>query len=819
MRNTDQIKKELTALPAQEPFIWRLKLNSQEYELLKEYLIKSKSEKGKDNLISSNSRLIIAYLAEWFKREYKSENRTNDIGIEASDLRKIWENSGWDIPSLIYKFSDGSNSWSYSTYVLGGLSLRKELSRNDKGKFLRDLCSIYHGKKDSLDNSESFALAFQESLKNKGSLFYYFQELFNGHLPFAPEDIKENPLVFQFKTAIETANLEALKNKFDLVSGFIYNPENSRIHPLYYLNPGPEDHRNFHDYISYARLKAWGFMNPELISSLNLSLRFLDGTKIVGETSLTKPLKTWFNSGWEETGFLSVGKSKIYCKEIPQVKYDRIEAFLSSTEHKHNIGSWGIPDYYQLWLKDEETWLWTDKKSTGNPTVIFFKNPLKPIETSEWECLEVVAKGFHKPYETINLIWIQSEITLTDGQNKYGPFYNFLGKDSIDVKEYNSIIDYFENSTIKYINEEGKEYNLKCIFKKEDIILRRENFSGQELKVTQESPASVEFKSDNSRYTIWDENHFPPYGKISVRIVSQGKNLLQDLIYLPSMSADYPIERDLSNHILHYKEPNGNIKALEDKKNLDYSCQIPESLSLTMEISEESRIILKVYRPWKFRQIIFDQTQAFKAEEEIVSLSYLFKNRSVIRELNENGFWEYNCNKLTGFFKNLINPIMSWRKSYSILANTLDEAAPSWLHLVIGKNPPITISDNLLYWNYMKGSKPEEIEEIPNNLSKGLIFEDGRNPKSLLYSYPKQADTTKSMWDVKKVEKTTATPLDCFKIAFKYRTYFFLMRPLDPKNLNLENDILTPLSNEYKGVIPLNVELEIKRMIEELNLI
>ena len=79
-------------------------------------------------------------MAEWYKRRYRGGNKSELVAN--LDLETLWTNAGINKKLYLYKDDSSNKRWLYSIYVLGGLAIKHELSRNDNMKFLKGLCRI-----------------------------------------------------------------------------------------------------------------------------------------------------------------------------------------------------------------------------------------------------------------------------------------------------------------------------------------------------------------------------------------------------------------------------------------------------------------------------------------------------------------------------------------------------------------------------------------------------------------------------------------------------------------------------------------------------
>ena len=188
--------------------MWRLRLSIADFEQLESAVADCNPVELVD---SKNALATIVYIAEWYKRKYRSGNK--NPFFEKINYETLWLNSGINQKKYLYRDSNGDIRWQYSIYVLGGLAIRHELNRNDKGRFLKALCRIYHGDNYTLENLDEAAraTAFRESIRLKHSLYEYMREILNDR-DRHPEDEDEK----RFIACIKAANDEILKIKFRL---------------------------------------------------------------------------------------------------------------------------------------------------------------------------------------------------------------------------------------------------------------------------------------------------------------------------------------------------------------------------------------------------------------------------------------------------------------------------------------------------------------------------------------------------------------------------------------------------------------------------
>ena len=256
------LQHRLQELDVREPYIWRLHLSASEFKDLAKCLKESVASHGgsKSHLLTTDFAMTtITYLAEWYKRIYcGSEQGVKVVDFDSQELKALWETSGINIDKFVYRTEAGTHLWQYSMYVLGGLAIRHELGRNDKGRFLKALCRIYHGEEYTLENLDdaSRAIAFRRSIAQKHSIYEYLREILDGN--YQDDDEQTSTLIAQ----IRSANDEVLRSKFrfEWIIKFPKNAKTMNRRLRVWLKP-EEVGGGMHQYLLTSSLKKYVFYN------------------------------------------------------------------------------------------------------------------------------------------------------------------------------------------------------------------------------------------------------------------------------------------------------------------------------------------------------------------------------------------------------------------------------------------------------------------------------------------------------------------------------------------------------------------------------
>lgn len=274
------------------------------------------------------ARLRLAYLAQWYHRDYTS-GAACPAGFDGDMLPRLWQASGWDIGRWVCRAADGRRLWLYSTYVLGGLALRHELSRPDDG-FLRRLCRIYYGEALELVEGaagDGRAIAFARSLHPSGSLWHYLRALLTA--PAGSYVGQEAALMER----VQAAGREALRRKFR-IEWAVRHDDNCFVR---YLRVGlaPEDAGGLHHaYLRRERVEAWGLDARQPIVLAGVRLLDADGG-VRREPDWKAPLVVFANTGAAEAGFVAchIERRAIF-RQVPEAGVGAAEIVLRTPDGK-----------------------------------------------------------------------------------------------------------------------------------------------------------------------------------------------------------------------------------------------------------------------------------------------------------------------------------------------------------------------------------------------------------------------------------------------------------------------------------------------------
>lgn len=827
---------KISSLDKREPYIWRLKISPSEYQLLHDSIIKSiESHDGCiTHLLSPDFALhIITYLAEWYKRSYNgSKSGEKAIEPNSEQLKKLWENSGIDIEKYVYRQeSTGNRLWQYSTYVLGGLSVQLELSKQNN-RFLKGLCKILHKEEYTLENlhNEDRAIAFRNSIRNYHSLFYFLTEIVNGRKPFDDSDLVDlhsdaNKLIER----IRHANDEVMKEKFRFEwliyheAGCDYMQRKLRL----WFNI-EEVGLGIHHYLRYDRVFLWGFTHPEEIKRLYISLKFIDGDTVIQDVNFQKPTISYLNTGDESTGFIAQGVDRYaICHNIPTKRFSKIEIWA-----KDNLGNPKCiqeqvsSDFMQVWRVSPYEDVWSSKSAAQKETAVVFTNNCKleldsPNESPERIPFKDKVYGYS---ETYGWYYIYDQVTIIDESDARTTLYNRIGYDQVKPKLYRDVISYSETGSIRYLFEDDEDYGeieeeVSIIFNPSDIIIKHFATKDDILNATPEyySEAEIIKFKRNGNYIEWNDVQKPDFGLNDLVIEVKERRIPLKVFYMPPIAAEKPIVRDFSNQHIIYNSWNGSeIKQTVIEDNITLG-ETPLHPTHTIVIyTGQGRVEIPIFRPTLVREICRNKKVVEHIDNSDVIIPYIHKEDITVNCFTEAGYTSYQCKNIPSVYTKLDNSanfqLVAWANDTRFEANELDEYAPECLKISFGINSRL---DDCLFlkWNYYADQEPEpcSYDEIPEQNS--IIFQSLENYPFLSCIIPKRGKY--SPFQYRNI-KNNISLLKCFDIAILHNTYFFIFFPFSQVQ-DFKKELYEPLLEDRHGILSESDKQGLKRISEEFN--
>ena len=225
---SNKVKAFKSMISQGRPYVWALRLSGTDFDEMERALAQSVTDNSGEHshlICEEYAPLVVMYLAEWYKRYYKGADTTDDhkvFTLKTEELQKLYKCAGIDSNTFVYDASKvpdkTSFRWLESLQVLGGLAVQAELKRDDADQLLQKLCRIYHGEDIEIDDlkERNRAVAFQESIKNKHSLYEFLDCILSKEKepPYAKSDyLAKDSHIHLLIERIQTANANATKNK------------------------------------------------------------------------------------------------------------------------------------------------------------------------------------------------------------------------------------------------------------------------------------------------------------------------------------------------------------------------------------------------------------------------------------------------------------------------------------------------------------------------------------------------------------------------------------------------------------------------------
>lgn len=840
-RISKPLAEKITSIDLSHPYIWKLRLSEADFNEIEVCLKTIVTTQGISALATTkNAITTIVYIAEWYKRKYQSGNKID--WIENLDLETLWINAGINQKSYLYRDDNGDKRWLYSIYVLGGLAIQHELNRNDKMKFLKGLCRIYHGEDYTIENLDeaSRAVAFRESIKRQHSLYEYLKEILNGEMPFHQDDLSEETSdVNRFVATVKAANDEILRVKFRMEWAVTFSPDYTNMIRRLNIWFKPEEvGGELHQYLRYDRVHLWGVPNPEKQLHLYIYIRFKNGDKVVEPSSIDKPIITYLNHSVND--FVAFGVERgVQIKNIPTQRFDKIEIIAKDDAgNEYLVQVQKTTEYIQLWRQGDYGDTWTSTQNAQKETSLLFSNHCRLKD--ETILNDVYHKCFRDPkYGTStswNWIYIYDFITFYDEKGKEFTLYNRIGYDQVTTRLYTNTIHYVGGGKIKHfyiddpeISENYDVDELPLIFGWQDIVVRHFATKDDILNAQPEEETvaeNIKYKQENGRYAEWSLINEPPYGKLTLKITVKGKPVLFSVIYLPKLKDDYPIKRDYESMAIRYKAIDNSESIIQDKIMMDGKVLYP-----TIPIrygNGSSYYEVNVYRPTLIKEVMLDgKIIEYLEGDEKLQLPYIFKNRVQLNDFSKNGYQAYECKNLKSIYtQNFINiagnpsigeaAMNAWRMDNHYAGKLLDTSAPDSLVVCFGNTQKNSSWEEkqAFFWSYDENVEPEIIDPINGADTKdvGIIFQDISNTYDLCCNLAMDIDNDPWAWDDIK-----ENILKCFEVANHYGTYFFLMKPLRGLvKTQIIPELYQPLYDSRNGNLTPEDKQGLLRFAEEL---
>lgn len=819
----------LSALIAEgRPYVWQLRLSADEFKSLEQCLKASVAAHGGDHrhLLAPDFALpLVIYLAEWYKREYNG-SETGDsapvVALTSDERKQLWEASGIDSNIFVYNASSNpdkpSRRWQESLQVLGGLAVKHELRRSESDPFLSKLCRIFHGEDIDIGDIEDRgrAVAFQQSIAQRHSLYEYVAAVLDGDYPFHESDLRDNgSLCNQLIRRLQGADRMARKDKFEFEWLISYYGYRNVIARQLRLRLKPEEiGGGLRQYLGYDRLRDfWDIESPETIGTLLFSLRFKNGSKMVQAANFGQPLLVYLNTRSEQGGFVLHGSpDEIICKDVPLEPFTTVELVLKYDGHEKLVQSLECAEsFVQVYRVAGSEGCWTSRTRPQAHTAVVFDDSyrLKDDQMNEQVRRLHLASGKELGRE-VNWCPIYDQVTLLDERDKEYHFFNRNGFYQVMARQYMNTIKYQDSLyvTYKYVDLDESELDdledddyltdmLPVLFGREGLQVRYyPNRNSTDWKPVESY--ELEYKQADGTYIDWKV--LPPQqGRLQLRITIKGITYLFKVYYVPFVSsadAPQPIWRDFDHKKICF--------GIADKEDITDTFEPNGTEDDTLSVSLGTRskhILVDVYRPVLLKELFQNgQLVGSYGEGDAIDLPLLLTEQFKIRHFNRDGVETHDCNVLQGQyypFSDFHTPrpnaqLFTEKKEAKKLANDFGVNDVN-VYLTTSGTPQ---SDRYA-WDY--NGEPEKVENEVPKLSRGLVFQSLIDEPSPRHYYTPQF--VKENIFAKKSSTAALDLLHVFLTIAWHKVYFFLFEPMRKvaKDGTMIQDIVLPLIAKREG--------------------
>lgn len=787
---SSELSTKLKRLSTVRPYVWELRLNAGDFRELESRLAQADAKEILGN--QRNALAAVAYLAEWYKREYCVDNKDGYRSTVDVDTARLWKAAGLDATRFHYEGS----TWLYSIFVLGGLAVRHELRRNDDG-FLKTLCRVLHGEERDLDKYDEAqrAIAFRQSIKQHESLYWYLTEIVNSN-GLSADDPAFNALMER----IRHANDEVLRDKFRL-EWLVYRPTGGEAmsrNLVLWLNP-EETGEGLHQYLRYDRLRSWGIPEPESLKSLWFKVRFLESDR---EVASSGRIMTYDNSAG--VGFLCLGNAnKATVKSIPTERFDAIEVIaVDENGIEYVTQRQAIPHYMQLWCVDVWNGLWSSRTDSQGQTALLFSKEvalnLSEAEKSAVSFLKFADKkyGTSEPW---GWYYITDKVSVVEGPT----FYNRIGYDVISPRLYSNTIHYEQGEKIRTFDLDGLEELLPVIFSKDDIQILHFEAKDDDAATNEIAAELIEYKQPNGKYTEWTEDRAPRFGTNTLRITIKGVSRVWKCCLLPG---PVPL-RNIENQAIVYHTIEGERKIIDS----DELSGTPLSPSIEIEICNA---LLRIYRPRNLKEICVEGKVELRSDSDAICLPYIEKPRVTINCFDSDGYISYPCSNLCDIFPLLKTEagsfqMTAWKSGKTVNSSALDAYAPKWLSVSLSGETNEKPHGKWYMWDCSEDNQPERVEPGTDPLPNNVVFQSRRRNTDPL-SAPAPIEGRKNPFVLRRLH---ISKLKCFEMAVKHNIYFFTFLPL--VDIDYVSEIYRPLMEERNNNLTAEDIQALLRLAEE----
>ena len=791
MNMSGDLVHRISRLDPRRPYVWQLRLSADDFDRLED-AVACGGTSPLENVV---------YLAEWYRRRYDGGTAKP---VREFNCEKLFRDAGIDSSNL-FETENGNKTWQYSLFVLGGVAIPFELGKTNT-RFLKELCKIYYGEEGDVDKlgdkDKSRAVAFRESVRRRGSLYGFLQAVLSEDKPFAEEDLSDpNSQVNQFVERIKRANDEVLKSKFDLewIVGFDPSAEYMTRRLRLVLKPESLGGLN-HQYLKLERVRLWGVKRPETVTRLAIGIRFCQDDAIVAEPDFVKPVLDYSATGDSAAGFVAWGTDRKSRKiDAPVEAFNKVEIVArDNAGEEYLVDSFRQLAWLQLFKVPDGYNEWSSVQNNQHQSAVLlggcgFLEDGIPSETYRkrfWIKGGAVSEPFlfREVVDKVTFLTDIGEVSL----------YNRQGYDQILAWPHRELLRY-HNGCVNYTEEvdgELEESQIPLLFGREDLVVRHfetRNDLSEDAQGTQFDWEKLEFLKGGA-YCEWTDEVKPSEGKVILRVTVKGAQRKFVAYYLP-----LTIERDCVNGAIVY-----DGKAEPDPVIRDGT---PTDPVVHRSFGSDSAFVsLEIWRATKHKEIVRgSKVVGYVEDGETGTVSYGLKEGLVVHDFSVDGYREYACRdigdiyKLPAFSPKNDSQLAAYENGTMVrVADELDEFAPKWLYVDLATKVKKTSAEKLVYWDYLPESPLKEVDDDSCCQGNDIVFHclKGYEGMHVLSCRVPEPDPFSDSGDA-----VRGHLVECFERATANRGYYFVMQPFREANMNLKDELYTPLLAKRNGVL------------------
>lgn len=785
------------------PKVWRLKISLSVYLKLKEYIkdllsyCNSLPKIKLQDIVKRHFEKLFVFTAEWYRREYAGEksNAFEDIHFRGK-AKDIWDECPESYNKFIYKSEN--TSWLYSMYVLGGLPIKYRTDHFDQ--FYDNIISAINGEEDFFKNNIDFNnVAVRESLKENGSLYEFVEEIINGKMPFADEDLESNEIK-TFVKYLKEGNERKIRNKFSLEWLIMYSEHSELMDRRLRVRMTPEENGLYHNYISYQRLETWGITNYKNTPNFKICIQFNeDDDSIVELLKFSNQFIEGF-IGWTSHPYIEVDSHYIPPKFIDKVTI--LIKYHNGVKLEYKVvQTFSLLPYLQLYPINYPL-EWSSGVCNGEITAVLYRNTLH-LEGQP----DTTPKQFDNTNNSDLYHWHEftSSCTLLS-EDKKSIKLSRKG-DSLEIRPilYKQLIEYNANNTLDFIQKKvnGEEDKIETL-----VIFGREGFkviSTDVKSFTSEEINSsdyiLEYKNTTDHdFTLWNVEEELKQDFYCFRVNVNETLATIHAYYIPcSKQNPVPLKRNLSSHTIEF---NSQIRGLYKSKNHKlnnnkYSDKETSENKYEYKLnfflkSSDSYLIIPVYRAWYRKELIINGRTIVisNSPSEKFDMALICKESAYVRIIDENGI-HYPNNEDAGF--------CYFEKDVEWDAMGIEEQVKNTEHFkyiichLYRGNGVYKISKEyqseyvFYHWNFKKECDPKIITHTYDEKRERLTLKDEilstpgivfqsllGNKKPPRYWAPYFININKTDYS----NEDEGLMYKCFEIAKEHNVYFRLFQPL-----------------------------------------